>query len=165
MTGEEETGQLARYAIELLTARDETVASAESLTGGLVAAALTAVPGASAAFRGGVVTYATDLKSAVLGVPDDLLAAHGAVHPEVAAAMAAGVRARLAATFGVATTGVAGPDPADGQPVGTVYIAVASGTRQAGSGLSLTGTRAQIRAGTVRAALSLLVSTLWEEKT
>ncbi len=115
----------AGAAIAALTARGQTIAVAESLTGGLVAAALTAVPGASAVVRGGVVAYATDLKAELLGVPADLLERYGAVHPEVAAAMAAGVRDRLRAGYGLATTGVAGPDPAEGKPVGTVYIAVA----------------------------------------
>ena len=81
---------MSREIIELLVARGQTLAVAESLTGGLVAAALTAVPGSSAAFRGGVVSYATDLKAALLGVPSDLLDRHGAVHPEVASAMARG---------------------------------------------------------------------------
>ena len=85
-----------------------TVAVAESLTGGLVAAALTDIPGASASFRGGVVTYATELKASLLGVDRDMLAQHGAVYAPVAAAMAEGVRTRLSATYGVATTGVAG---------------------------------------------------------
>ena len=113
--------------IGLLVARGQTLAVAESLTGGLLAAALTDIPGSSAAFRGGVVSYATDLKAALLGVPSDLLDRHGAVHPAVAAAMAQGACRRLAATVGAATTGVAGPDPADGQPVGTVFIAVSMG--------------------------------------
>ena len=84
---------------------------AESLTGGLVAAALTDAPGSSAAFRGGVVAYATELKADLLGVDAMMLRRHGAVYPPVAAAMAEGVRARLGATYGVATTGVAGPSP------------------------------------------------------
>ena len=158
----DEAGQLAGRAIALLTARDETVAAAESLTGGLVAAALTAVPGASAAFRGGVIAYATDLKASILGVPADLLSAHGAVHPRVAAAMAEGVRTRMSAAFGVATTGVAGPDPADGQPVGTVYIAVASAAGSTGAGLSLAGSRSQIRDATVQAVLVLLIRKIGE---
>ncbi len=107
----------------LLTERGQTVAVAESLTGGLLAASLVEVTGASVVFRGGIVAYATDLKSALLDVPAGLLERYGAVHADVASAMAEGVRRRLDATFGVATTGVAGPDPADGQPVGTVHIA------------------------------------------
>jgi competence/damage-inducible protein CinA C-terminal domain len=76
-------------------------------------------------FAGGIVAYETALKTALLGVPAELLARHGAVHPEVAAAMAVGVRDRLGATYGLAVTGVAGPDPQDGRPVGTVHLAVA----------------------------------------
>src|ERR1700729_3739333 len=107
---------LAAEVLRRLTEAGQTLATAESLTGGLVAAALTSVPGASAAFRGGVVAYATDLKAAVLGVPDDLLQLRGAVDPDVAEAMAQGARARLGTTVGISTTGVAGPDPADGKP-------------------------------------------------
>jgi nicotinamide-nucleotide amidase len=155
---------LAREAIALLVARSDTIAVAESLTGGMLAVALTSVPGASAAFRGGVVSYATDLKVALLGVPADLLARHGAVHPEVAVAMAEGACGRLEASVGVATTGVAGPDPADGQPVGTVHIAVAADGSTATRALALSGDRHQIRVATVEQALGLLVGMLREEK-
>lgn len=123
---------LDRVVHRLLAERDATVAVAESLTGGLLGAELTGMPGSSATFNGGVVAYATSLKHTLLGVPEDLLAAHGAVHPDVAAAMARGVRERLGATYGLAVTGVAGPDPQDGRPVGTVYLAVTgSGERAA----------------------------------
>jgi nicotinamide-nucleotide amidase len=155
-------GELAGAAIAALLARGQTVAAAESLTGGLVAAALTAVPGASAVVRGGVVAYATDLKAAILGVPVDLLERHGAVHPEVAAAMAAGVRDRLSASYGLATTGVAGPDPAEGKPVGTVYIAVAGPGPLLARELALDGDRAAIRAATVESVLALLRAALGE---
>lgn len=107
---------VAAQIIGLLAARGQTAAVAESLTGGLLAAAFTSVPGASAVFRGGVVAYASDLKAAILGVPADLLERRGAVDPEVAAEMAAGVRSRLAATVGAATTGVAGPIRPTGSP-------------------------------------------------
>jgi nicotinamide-nucleotide amidase len=155
-------GELARTAIELLIARDETVATAESLTGGLVAAALTSVPGSSAAVRGGVVAYATDLKAALLSVPADLLERHGAVHGAVAEAMAEGARDRLGASTGVATTGVAGPDPAEGKPVGTVFVAVAGPGGLASRQLALTGDREEIRAATVESVLGLLVGALQE---
>ena len=158
------TTQLAEEAIELLVSRTFTVAVAESLTGGLVAAALTSIAGSSAAFRGGVVAYATELKTALLGVPADLLARHGPVHPAVAAAMASGVRQRLGSTYGVATTGVAGPGPAGGQPQGTVFIAVDGPSGAAGSGLSITGDRSQVRDRSVQAVLSLLVSALREDQ-
>jgi nicotinamide-nucleotide amidase len=154
---------LSTEAIALLIARSDTLAVAESLTGGMLAAALTSVPGASAAFRGGVVSYATDLKTALLGVPADLLARHGAVHPEVAVAMAEGACGRLEASVGVATTGVAGPEPADGQPVGTVHIAVTADGATATRALALSGDRHQIRVATVEQALGLLVGMLREE--
>jgi nicotinamide-nucleotide amidase len=154
---------LAEEAIGLLIARGETISTAESLTGGLVAAALTSVPGASAAFRGGVVAYAPDLKAAVLGVPDDLLEQHGAVHPAVAEAMAEGARARMWTTVGVATTGVAGPDPAEGKPVGTVFIAVAGPGGTVSRELALSGDRDSIRRDTVESALNLLAGSLRED--
>lgn len=109
----------------LLEQRRQTVAAAESLTGGLVAQRLTATPGASRTFRGGVTAYATDVKASVLGVPTPLLDERGAVDPQVAAAMAAGARDLLGATYGLGLTGVAGPDPQDGQDPGTVHVALA----------------------------------------
>jgi nicotinamide-nucleotide amidase len=164
MTGSSKrTGDLARTAIGLLIAGGETIASAESLTGGLVAAALTSVPGASATFRGGVVAYATDLKAAVLGVPDDLLKRRGAVDPDVAEAMAEGARARLGTTVGISTTGVAGPDPADGKPVGTVFVAIAAPGGTICRPLLLSGDREAIRAATVESALDLLIAALRED--
>ena len=153
-------GDLAAEVIGLLIEGGQTVAVAESLTGGMLAAALTGIPGASAAFRGGVVAYATDLKASLLGVPAALLARHGAVHPEVAVAMAEGARHRLAAAVGVATTGVAGPDPADGRPVGTVHIAVSAEGRSVTRALALSGGRHEIRVATVEYALHLLVGAL-----
>jgi nicotinamide-nucleotide amidase len=172
--------ELAAEIIGVLTERGQSAAVAESLTGGLLAAALTSIPGASAAFRGAVVAYAADLKAEVLGVPAGLLDRHGAVHPDVAAAMAAGVRRRMGATVGAATTGVAGPDPSDGQPVGTVYIAVSIGPGAvvpdtAGPGparpgparpgpavrsLALAGSRDEIRRETVAQCLRLLLDRL-----
>jgi nicotinamide-nucleotide amidase len=157
------TYELAGAAIELLVATGQTAAVAESLTGGMLAAALTAIPGASVVFRGGIVAYATDLKASLLGVPAALLDARGAVDPDVAAAMARGARDRLAATVGAATTGVAGPDPADGQPVGTVHIAVAAASGVAVRSLALTGDRQEIRAATVEELLALLVGILRED--
>jgi nicotinamide-nucleotide amidase len=156
--------QLARQIVELLTARSQTVAVAESLTGGLVAAALTDVAGSSVIFRGGVVAYATDLKAKLLGVPAGLLASRGPVDPEIAAAMAAGVRARLGAVYGMSTTGVAGPGPADGRQQGTVFVAVDGPSGLAGLGLQLAGDRQSVRAETVRSVLSLLVSALREDE-
>ncbi|GLW08522.1 competence damage-inducible protein A [Microtetraspora sp. NBRC 13810] len=143
--------------LALLVGQGATVAVAESLTGGLLGAALTAVPGASAAFRGGVISYATELKEGLLGVPGDLLAREGAVHPEVAAAMATGVRNLTHATYGVAVTGVAGPEPQDGRPVGTVHVAVSGpGGHVWHRNVRLDGSRDQIRVKTVKEAVDLL---------
>lgn len=158
-----EARELARQLIALLLLGGQTLAVAESLTGGMLAATLTAIPGASAVFRGAVVAYATEIKAAMLGVPPDLLARHGAVHPEVAAAMAEGVRGAMTATVGAATTGVAGPDPSDGQPVGTVYIAVSAGRDTAVRALALTGDRHRIRVATVGCSLRLLIGMLGED--
>ena len=143
-----------------LTAAGQTVAVGESLTGGLVTAALTDVVGASAVVRGGVLTYATDLKAQMLGVDEALLARAGAVDADVAEQMACGVRSLMAATYGLATTGVAGPDPADGKAVGTVYVAVAGPGSSRVKALRLSGDRARIRADTVSAVLALLAEVL-----
>ena len=140
----------------LLLRRGATVAVAESLTGGLLGAALTSTPGSSSTFRGGLVVYATDLKETLAGVPGPLLAAEGPVSAHVAAALAAGARDRLGATYGVGVTGVAGPDPQNGQPVGTVHLAVAGPAEGEVRSLRCEGDREQIRAQTVTAALSLL---------
>jgi PncC family amidohydrolase len=154
---------LAEQILDRLRADGHTVAVAESLTGGLVAAALTDVPGASAAFRGGMITYVTELKAELLGVDAVMLRRHGAVYPAVAAAMAQGVRARMSATYGVATTGVAGPEPADGQPVGTAHIAVSADDDTVVRTIALRGDRHEIRRLTVEHALGLLLGRLREE--
>lgn len=116
---------LEQVVHRLLAARGATVAVAESLTGGLVAERLTAVAGASATFLGGIVAYHAGAKTALLGVPEAVLQASGALDPEVARAMAAGARDRFAATYGLGLTGVAGPEPQEGRPPGTLHIAVA----------------------------------------
>ena len=151
------TSDLAARAIGRVARHGLTVATAESLTGGLVAAALTTVPGSSAVFRGGIVAYAPDIKASLLGVPAALLDAVGTVHPDVAKAMAAGARRSLSAAVGVATTGVAGPDAAEGHPVGTVHIAVSTQAGTAHRELALPGDRDQVRGETVRQALELLL--------
>ena len=158
LTGDE----LAGRVLGLLRERGATVAVAESLTGGLLGATLTSVPGASAAFRGGVVSYATDLKAALLGVDEALLAARGAVDPEVALQMATGVRTACRASYGVSTTGVAGPDPQDGSPVGTVHVAVAGPGGARGVAALFAGDRDEVRRAAVRAALTLLSDVLGE---
>ncbi|MFF3334306.1 CinA family protein [Streptomyces sp. NPDC002888] len=163
----------ATDVVRLLTVRGETLAVAESLTGGLVAAEITSVPGASKAFQGSVTAYATALKHGLLGVDATLLADRGAVDAQVAAQMAAGVRKTLGADWGIATTGVAGPEPQDGQPVGTVFVAVdgpvAANSGSAAGGkveaLRLNGDRAEIRMESVRSVLALLLTELVSEHT
>lgn len=154
--GQARGSALAAQIHEVLKSRGETLAVAESLTGGLLGATCTSVPGASATFRGGVTAYATSLKVELLGVPEPLLAAQGAVSPDVAAAMAAGARDRLGATYGLALTGVAGPDPQDGHPVGEVHVGLAGPEAGVVRSLALTGGRAAIRAAAVDEALKLL---------
>jgi nicotinamide-nucleotide amidase len=151
---------LARDVVALLTAADRTVTVAESLTGGLVLASLVSVPGASAVVRGGVVAYATDLKASLLGVDRALLSLEGAVHPEVAREMALGVVSLVGADYGLATTGVAGPDPQDGRPVGEVHVAVAAaGGRTHVASLELDPAlgREGVRWGAAAAALEALL--------
>ncbi len=159
----------AAEIVALLLERGESVGCAESLTGGLLTARLVDVPGASAVVRGGVVSYATDLKHELLGVDAELLAARGAVDAEVAAQMAVGAQRVLGADWGVATTGVAGPDPQDGMPVGLVYVAVAGPEVPAGPAVRVVpvvrqhrfdGGRAMVRVASVDAALGLLADQL-----
>jgi nicotinamide-nucleotide amidase len=146
--------------VAALRARGESVAAAESLTAGLFCATLAEVPGASAVLRGGVVVYATDLKVVLAGVPEDLLAAHGPVSAETAAALAAGVRDRCTATWGIGLTGVAGPDPVDGHPPGRVYLGLSDGRRTDVAELALSGDRAAIRRAAVAAAVTRLLGRL-----
>ena len=143
-----------------LLARGHTVAAAESLTAGLFCATLATVPGASATLRGGAVVYATDLKTALVGVPERLLAARGPVSPETAAALAEGVRERCLATWGVGLTGVAGPDPVDGHAPGRVYLGLADGLRTDVVPLDLPGDRQAVRTGAVVAAMDALLQRL-----
>ena len=154
---------LARRVLESLARRGETLATAESLTGGLLSARLTDVPGASRSFVGGVVSYATRVKVFALGVPADVVERHGVVSEECAVAMALGVRDRLDATWGVATTGVAGPDAQEGRPVGTVWVAVAGPDRVQAQELALEGDRTAVRQASCDAALSVLAGILGGE--
>lgn len=150
----------AGEVVGALAASSRTIATAESLTGGLVCGALTDVPGASAVVRGSVVAYATEVKAQVLGVDSALLATGGAVQAAVAVQMASGVCRVLGSDVGVATTGVAGPDPQDGQAVGTVFVAVALGDQVTVRQLSLSGDRAAIRRDTVGYSLDLVAQVL-----
>lgn len=151
----------ATEAVRLLRERGQTVACAESLTGGLLCAALVDVPGASDVVVGGVVSYATRVKRELLEVDPDRLSTHGAVDPQVAVEMAQNVSRLLDADWGVSTTGVAGPGPAEGKPAGTVLVGIAGpGHRYDSEPFELPGDRDDVRRATVGAALSLLVARL-----
>jgi len=151
---------LAQSVVALLTAAGRTVAVAESLTGGLIAAAMTDVPGSSAVLQGGVVSYSTQSKHDLLGVESALLEVHGPVHSGVAREMAEGVRERFHADLGLATTGVAGPAEQDGKPVGTLHLAIASATSEVDVTVHLRGDRTAIRRQSVVHALDLLRRTI-----
>ncbi|AKK27230.1 CinA family protein [Mycobacterium sp. EPa45] len=146
----------ARALVALLTARDETVATAESLTAGLLAATLAGVPGASAVLSGGLVTYTVDTKIALAGVPRELLDDVGPVAAPTAAALAQGARDRCAATWGAGLTGVAGPEPHGGHPVGTVFLGLAGPGPTEVVELRLGGSRWDIRLAAVHQAIGRL---------
>lgn len=166
--GPEGLASLATRVVHEATAAGITVGTAESLTAGAVSARLADVPGASVVLTGGVVVYATRLKHDLLGVDRRLLAEHGPVHPEVAVQMAIGCRRVLGCDLAVATTGVAGPGPADGHPAGTVHVALAWADPDDSGGepqtqpltlhrlLNLEGDRALVRQGSVVSAIELL---------
>jgi PncC family amidohydrolase len=149
---------LAQQVHHELRGLGATLAVAESLTGGLLAAQLVDVPGASATFRGSVTAYATELKAELLGVDEGLLAVYGPVHPVVARQMAEGVRRLLGATYGLATTGVAGPEPQNGQAVGTVHLGFAGPGGTLVRSPRLSGDRATIRRKAVAGALELFLA-------
>jgi nicotinamide-nucleotide amidase len=156
---------LAERIVAELTRRGERVAVAESLTGGLLASAFVDVPGASAVFGGGVVAYSTVFKAHLLGVDQALLDERGAVDPEVARQMASGVREGVphrdfVVDYALATTGVAGPDPQDGQAPGTVWIGYADAAGATAELVRLAGGRDAIRHAAVDAALALLARRL-----
>jgi nicotinamide-nucleotide amidase len=139
--------------LDLLRGRGETLATAESLTAGMLCVVLTDVPGASSVVRGGLVVYATDLKNRLAGVDATLLAEHGAVHPQVAEMLADGARRQCVADWGIGLTGVAGPDPQDGVPPGTVYLGFAGPAGNTVHEALFEGDRHAIRSAAVRTAL------------
>ncbi|PPK67493.1 CinA family protein [Actinokineospora auranticolor] len=149
--------------VAALRDRGETIAAAESLTAGLFTAVLTGVPGSSAVVRGGLVVYATDLKASLAGVDAGLLAARGAVDPEVAAQLAAGARSRCGADIGVGLTGVAGPDPQDGVPPGTAHVALDGPRGPRAVTITTVGDREHVRAAAVLAGLRLVAADLGDD--
>ncbi|MDK7749849.1 CinA family protein [Brevibacterium sp. UMB10442] len=152
-----DSGDLPTQVVHAYTQCGLTVATCESLTAGLVGGTLATVPGASKVLRGGLVTYATELKSALAGVDAELLEKVGAVDAEVARQMARGARRACAADVAVACTGVAGPDMQDGKPVGTVFVAVATRDGEDVREHAFEGDRASIRQKTVEACCEALL--------
>jgi nicotinamide-nucleotide amidase len=155
---------VAAEALGLLAGSGATLATAESLTGGRLAAAVTGVPGASAHFVGGFVTYATELKESLLGVPHALVEAYGVVSAECAGAMASGCRAATGATYALSTTGVAGPDRQEGKPVGTVFVGMAGPDGVTTLAMELVGDRHQVQERACREALAALCGILRREQ-
>jgi nicotinamide-nucleotide amidase len=143
-----------------LVALGQTVAAAESLTGGLISVLLTEMAGTTVTFRGGLVVYATDVKHSLAGVNDQQLAEHGPVHSVIAKELACQARQKLNADYGIGVTGVAGPGEQDGHPVGEVFIAIASDTAVEVKRYGFDGTRGDIRMATTAAALSDLLDVL-----
>lgn len=148
----------------LLRSAGQTVATAESLTGGQLAVRFTETPGASETYLGGVVTYATQLKQTILDVPGEIVERYGVVSAECARAMASGVMAHAGATFGLATTGVAGPTEQEGKPVGTVFVGIAGPGLLEAVALELTGDREAITRRTCDEALSAFADILRREE-
>ena len=152
---------LARQAVAALAAAGATLATAESLTGGMLGEMITSVSGSSAVYRGGVISYCNAVKAGALGVSQEDLDTLGAVSAPVAEQMAQGARQRLSADYALSTTGIAGPNSDEtGKPVGLVYIACAGPRGCRVQELHLAGDRAAIRQATCHAALELLLETL-----
>ena len=147
----------------LLRAGGSTIATAESLTGGRLAVALTDVPGASETYLGGVVSYATEIKASVLDVSPEIIDRHGVVSAECAKAMASGVRAVMGARYGISTTGVAGPADQEGKPPGTVFVGIAGPGLLEVVALELSGKRGQIQDRSCREAFAALEAVLRRE--
>lgn len=160
MSDAERVPPAAAELVEALSDAGADVATAESLTAGLVAATLAEVPGSSEVLLGGVVTYSVGAKHGVLGVPQELLDTHGAISEPCVRAMAEGARSRFGADVGLATTGVAGPAGSEGHPPGYVWIAVAEGEDVRTELLHLVGDRQQVRNETVRHVMALAVRAL-----
>ena len=150
--------ELRAKVVAELIAQNLTIATAESLTGGMLGAVLTATPGASASYRGGVVAYATDLKASLLGIDQELLDSRGPVDGRVAELMAIGAAHRCSSVLGLSTTGVAGPARQNDIEPGTVFVGLWDERNEMGyaTKFQFDGERAAIRSQTVRAALGLL---------
>lgn len=145
--------KLAESLVKTLTTRGETIATAESITGGLISAAITAIPGASEVFLGGVVSYTNEMKKDELGISAAEIKKVGVVSEAIAVAMALAIKKKTKSTWAISSTGVAGPGPSEGVPAGTVWIAIAGPKIAQGIELSIAGRREIVRLGAVESAL------------
>ncbi len=159
----QEARRYADVAHSRLVERGATVATAESLTGGLIGVLLTEAPATSVTFRGGLIVYGSDTKNHMAGVDDRLLAEHGPVHPAVAEQLAVGARSRVDADYGVGVTGVAGPGTQGGRPVGEVHVGIASDQGVSSREYHFDGNRDAIRTAAAAAALAALVAALEQQ--
>ena len=151
---------LAEEIVSSLTARHETLSLAESLTGGALSSEIVAIPGASHILKGSIVAYSTEIKVRELSVPQELIDKHGVVSEDVALAMADGIKARMATTWAISVTGVAGPGAHHGIPAGTVWLAIVGPKIRETVKLALDGDRSAVRRGAVESALGVLARIL-----
>jgi nicotinamide-nucleotide amidase len=151
-----ENTELQSSVVKLLKRRGLTLATAESITGGGIATALTDIPGSSAVFLGSIIAYSDSSKTKLLGIPKRVLTQSTAVSEKVARAMAEEIRSQFGSDIGISTTGVAGPGKAYGQRAGTVWIAIATGKQTSAIELALAGDRNEIRKATIESALASL---------
>lgn len=159
-----QSAQATEAVIALLRDRGETLCVAESLTGGGIGAAITAIAGASDVFIGGIIAYQPSIKELLLKVAHSLVEAHTVVSEEVAVAMAVGARELFGATWAIATTGVAGPGPVDGHAAGTVWVAI-SGPINQSTQLQIDGEREVVRNATVASAITTFARILGSQAT
>ena len=150
----------AQEIVSTLTERKQTIAIAESLTGGGLSQALTDIPGTSHIFLGSIIAYSVDIKIRELGVKNSSIENFGVVSEEVAWEMANGIRSKFGSDWAISTTGVAGPGPSHGIPAGTVWIAIIGPSHREAIALALEGDRSAVRHGTIESALGTLARIL-----
>lgn len=148
------TSKISASIADLLRSRDESLATAESITGGLIASAITDIAGASDIFRGGIIAYSNEVKMQELDITSDMIKKNGVVCESVAIAMAKSARKKFQSTWAISSTGVAGPGPTGGVAAGTVWIGIAGPDFEQGIAISITGTREIVRSGAVESALA-----------
>lgn len=151
---------ISEEIVTTLTQRNETLSIAESLTGGALSSEIVSIAGASHIFKGSIVAYSVDIKIRELSVPRELIEESGVVSEEVAIAMAIGIRSRMATSWGISATGVAGPGAHHGIPAGTVWLAVVGPHVRESVKLALDGDRSTVRRGAVESALGVFARIL-----